>query len=158
MKMKTLKYMIMMLLLIAALQAVRAQYVIDKVCLGAQRNYRINGEVGSTYLWQLSNSSGNPVPLSNPNGTSFSITDPITGHPKVGSEVMIQWNQTGNFKLAAIQYSSFGCDTLQQGDIEVFALPMAAAGNAIDILRREYDFTNRCNGLKFHHVNMEYLR
>ncbi len=69
----------MMLLLVAALQAAGQGYVIDKVCLGAQRNYRIDGESGSTYLWQLTDSIGNPVTLSNPAGTSCTATDPVTG-------------------------------------------------------------------------------
>ena len=127
------KYTIMMLLLIAALQAAGASYVIDKVCLGTQRQYRIDGETGSTYLWQLTNSAGNPVTLPNPSGTIFTTTDPITGQPKVGSEVIIQWNQAGTFMLTAIQYSSFGCDTLQQGEVMVYAQPAVYAGNPINI-------------------------
>ena len=43
--MRTLKYMIMMLLLIVAFQAAGQTYVIDRVCSGAQRHYRID-EIG----------------------------------------------------------------------------------------------------------------
>ena len=123
----------MMLLLVAALQAAGQSYVIDKVCLGTQRHYRIDGEAGSTYLWQLTDGSGNPVALNNPSGISFTTTDPVSGLTKVGSEVIILWNQPGSFQLAAIQYSSFGCDTLQQGEVQVFALPTATAGNPLTI-------------------------
>ena len=123
----------MMLLLIAAFQAAGQTYVIDKVCLGTERHYRIDGETGSRYMWQLTDSSGNPVPLNNQAGTSFATTDPVSGQPKVGSEIIIQWNNTGKYQLAAIQYSSLGCDTLQQGEVQVFAQPTVFAGNPIAV-------------------------
>ena len=123
----------MTLLLVAALQAAGQSYVIDKVCLGTQRHYRIDGEAGSTYVWQLTDASGNPVVLNNPSGISFTTTDSVSGLTKGGSEVIILWNQPGSFQLAAIQYSTFGCDTLQQGEVQVFAQPTAAAGNPLTI-------------------------
>jgi hypothetical protein len=131
--MKTLKYIIITLLLIAALQAAGQSYVIDKVCLGTQRHYRIDGDVNSTWLWQLTDSSGKSVSLSNPSGTKFTATDPVSGQPKAGSELTIQWTQSGTFSLAAIQYSQAGCDTLEQGVVQVFDLPVAQAGNPVTI-------------------------
>ena len=131
--MKTLKYRIMMLLLIAALQAAGQTYVIDRVCSGVQRHYRIDGDAGSRYLWQLTDSLGNPVSLTNQAGISFSTTDPITGQAKVGSEIIISWNNPGAYKLAAVQYSPLGCDTLQQGEVRVFAQPTVFAGNPFAI-------------------------
>ena len=125
--------MIMMLLLIAALQAAGQTYVIDRVCSGAQRHYRIDGEAGSRYMWQLTDSLGNPVSLTNQAGISFSTTDPITGQVKVGSEIIIPWNNPGTYKLAAVQYSPMGCDTLQQGEVLVFAQPAATAGSPMAI-------------------------
>ncbi len=131
--MKTLRYIIITLLLVAALQAARAQYVIDKVCLGAQRHYRIDGVANSTYLWQLTDALNNPVTLTNPTGTSFTTTNP----PTTGSEIIIQWAKPminpGTYKLIAIQYSQAGCDTLQQGEVQVFDLPTANAGNPVTI-------------------------
>ena len=128
-----LKYTIMMLLLIAALQAAGTSYVIDRVCLGAERHYRIDGEVGSTYIWQLTDSIGKPVAFANQSGISFTGTDPVTGLLKVGSEIIIQWNNVGNYQLAAIQYSPLGCDTLQQGEVQVYAQSVASAGNPFAI-------------------------
>ena len=123
----------MMLLLIAALQAAGTSYVIDRVCLGAERHYRIDGEVGSTYIWQLTDSIGKPVALANQSGVSFTGTDPVTGLLKVGSEIIIQWKNPGNYELAALQYSSFGCDTLQQGIVQVFSQPIVSGGNPFAI-------------------------
>ena len=131
--MRTLKYMIMMLLLIAARQAAGQTYVIDRVCSGAQRQYRIDGEAGSRYMWQLTDSLNNPVSLTNQSGTNFSTTDPITGQVKVGSELIIIWNNPGTYKLAAVQYSPLGCDTLQQGEVLVFSQPTTSAGSPITI-------------------------
>ena len=131
--MKTLRYIIITLLLVAALQAARGQYVIDKVCLGAQRHYRIDGLANSTYLWQLTDASNNPVTITNPAGTSFTTTNP----PTTGSEIIIQWAKPlinpGTYKLIAIQYSQAGCDTLQQGEVQVFDLPTDNAGNPATI-------------------------
>lgn len=128
--MKRLKYISMLLLLIVALQA--AGQTIDKVCVGSERKYRINGEDRSTYLWLLNDPSGNPVKLSNPTGTPFTSTKP-DGTILEGNEVTIQWNQAGTFNLSAVQYSIHGCDTLEQGDVEVFELPVAIAGNPLSI-------------------------
>ena len=127
--MKTLKYMIMMLLLIVAFQAAGQTYVIDRVCSGAQRHYRIDGEAGSRYMWQLTDSLGNPVSLTNQAGTGFTTTDPNTGQVRVGSEIIIPWTTPGTYKLTAVQYSALGCDTLQQGEVLVFAQPAESAGN-----------------------------
>ena len=117
----------MTLLLIAALQAAGQSYVIDSVCVGTTRQYRIDGEKLSTYLWQLYDQAGNTVTLTNAAGTPFAETSP----EKYGSELEILWNQPGIFRLEAIQYSEFGCDTLQQGLIKVFDQPVVFPGNPI---------------------------
>jgi hypothetical protein len=93
----------------AALQAARAQYVVDKVCIGSTRQYRIEGEAGSTYFWLLYDSLKKPVTLTKPEGNPFSETDPISGITiKQGSSISIQWTQLGVSKHAAIQYSLLG--------------------------------------------------
>ncbi|MDP3912112.1 MAG: gliding motility-associated C-terminal domain-containing protein [Bacteroidota bacterium] len=117
-----------MLLLVVALQAAGDPYVIDKVCLGAERVYRVDGEPGSSYLWLLTDADGNNIVLPDPDGTLFSVTDPISGDTKQGSEITINWNTVGNFDLASVQISIHGCDTTEQGKIEVFDLPLAYAG------------------------------
>jgi gliding motility-associated-like protein len=124
---KRLKYIFMTLLLTAALQAAGQSYVIDSVCVGTTRHYRIDGEKLSTYLWKLYDQAGNTVTLTNAAGTPFAELAP----EKYGSELEILWNQPGIFRLEAIQYSEFGCDTLQQGTVKVFDQPVVFPGNPI---------------------------
>ncbi len=126
---KRLKYIFMTLLLIAALQAAGQSYVIDSVCVSSTRHYRIDGKKLSTYLWKLYDQSGGTVSLTNAVGTLFAETSP----EKYGSELEIIWNQPGTFRLEAIQYSEFGCDTLQQGLIKVFEHPQVFPGNPISM-------------------------
>ena len=102
---KRLKYIFSMLLLIAAMQAAGQAYVIDKVCVGSTRHYRINGADKSTYEWLLYNQAGNTVTLTNKSGIPFTEPDIISGKDIFGSEIVIQWVQPGTYKLAAIQYS-----------------------------------------------------
>lgn len=131
--MKRTGTILMILLLIAGVQAVAQEYI-DKVCIGAERRYRINGEPGSTYFWMLTNiDAGVPVPLANPDGTLFNDTDPVSGAAIQGNEISIQWNEPGVYKLAAVQNSVFGCDTIEQGEVEVFEMPTAIAGNPLSI-------------------------
>ncbi|MDO9615576.1 MAG: hypothetical protein Q7J86_13760, partial [Bacteroidota bacterium] len=116
-----------MLLLVVALQAAGDPYVIDSVCVGAERVYRVDGEPGSSYLWLLTDANNNTVDLA---GTLFSVTDPISGAiTKQGSEITITWNTPGIFDLASVQISIHGCDTTQQGQIKVFDHPLAFAGS-----------------------------
>jgi len=124
--MKRLKYIFSILLLIAALQAVAEPYDIDSVCINAVRNYRVNGEVGSTYEWLLTDAAGNPVALPNPSGSTF--TETTTSGTLYGSEVTISWPNPGLFSLMSVQTSVFGCDSIQLGQIKVFDLPFADAG------------------------------
>ena len=128
--MKRLKYIWTMLLLVAALQAAGAPYVIDKVCVGAERHYRVDGEPGSDYLWLLTDADNNTVDLA---GSLFTDTDPVSGATKQGSEITITWNTVGNFDLSSVQISIHGCDTTEQGQIEVYPHPFAFAGNTATI-------------------------
>lgn len=131
--MKRFRTISTLLLLFAALQAAGQSYV-DKVCVGSERRYRINGEPGSTYNWLLTNETANvQVALGNSAGTLFSETDPVTGATVQGNEITIKWNQAGIYSLAAVQYSTFGCDTLKQGKVQVFELPEVAAGNPLTV-------------------------
>lgn len=129
--MKSLKY-ILMTILLAVTFTVTAQetYVIDSVCIGAERYYRVNGEAGSNYAWMLTDSTGTNIPLVMvaATDTTFETTD-IDGNPATTAEIKISWNTPGRFTLLSIQTSAFGCDTLQQGDIKVFDQPDIYAGN-----------------------------
>jgi len=130
---KRLKYIFTTLLLIAAIQAAGQTYVIDKVCIGSTGHYRIDGEENSTYEWLLYDQAGNTISLTNSAGTPFGPVS-VSGTDIFGSEITISWTQAGTFELAAIQYSfPLGCDTLQQGIIEVYNQPEVFAGNPITI-------------------------
>ncbi|MBK7212002.1 MAG: hypothetical protein IPH88_01625 [Bacteroidales bacterium] len=108
-----LKYLLLTIQLLLAFQ-VTAQYSIDKVCTGSIRRYRIDGEPQSTYTWEIREQSGSIVTL-----------------PSNADTVQISWNMSpGLYYLTAIQHSSNACDaTLELGTIEVFAQPLAYAGN-----------------------------
>ena len=58
-----LKYIFMLLLLIASLQVFGEPYSIDSVCINSTRLYRVNGEAGSTYQWLLADTIGNNIAL-----------------------------------------------------------------------------------------------
>src|SRR5450759_5369273 len=111
-----LRYILLTILLIAASQAA-GQYIIDKVCVGSVRYYRVDGESGSTYIWKLTDTLSNVTTL-----TSTADT------------VAITWNVvTGIYKLSTIQHSVVtNCDgVIELGDIEVFEQPLAFAGNPV---------------------------
>ena len=115
-----LKYILMMIILAATLQVAGQDYVIDEVCVGAEREYRVQGENGSTYLWELTDASGIPITFNNPTGTSF------TDGSIYGNEVSITWNNSGEYYLSTIQTSAAGCDTMQQGIVRVHEQPTVA--------------------------------
>lgn len=131
--MKGLRYILVILLFAAAWQAAGQEYVIEKVCKSSVRRYRVDGEPGSTYAWLIDNQ---PVVNNDPQYpmvTNFTDVDLTTGLPTQGSEIIIQWEETGVFNLAVVQTSMFSCDTLQQGNVEVFELPQVIAGDPLSI-------------------------
>ncbi len=88
-------------------------YVIDSVCTGSERNYRIDGEPGSTYSWALTDPGGNTTLLAGSN-----------------DHISIQWNLApGDYTLTAIQTGTLGCSSTETGIIRVFEPPAALAGN-----------------------------
>ncbi|MEI8113081.1 MAG: gliding motility-associated C-terminal domain-containing protein [Bacteroidia bacterium] len=123
------KYIVLTILLIVAMQATGQKYVIDSLCVNSIRHYRIEGEVGSTYLWILKDTLGVNFALINPTGTPFTGIDPVSGLTVQGSENTIKWDIPGVFVLEAIQTSFNGCDTTQMGHVKVFEQPLAFAGN-----------------------------
>jgi len=114
---KRLRYILLIILLAVASGAAGQGYVIDSVCLGAERHYRIDGEVGSTYRWTLTD----------PQGAIISL-------PETADTVTITWSMgAGEFILSAVQTSIHGCDTLELGSIMVFELPFAYAGSNMTV-------------------------
>ena len=114
--MKKLMY-ILFFLIFAANVAAQESYVIDSVCVDADRFYRVNGEDGSTYLWAVTDTAGDTV-FQSP-GTPFAdqISFDLYNY---GSELNTKWNTTGTYLISTIQWSIHGCDTLQQGYVKVF--------------------------------------
>lgn len=95
------------MLLAVAYTAAGQGYVIDSVCQGAERHYRIDGETGSTYTWTLTDPQGN-----------------ITTLPETADTVTITWNMgAGSYILSTLQTSIHGCDSLELGIIKIFENP-----------------------------------
>jgi gliding motility-associated-like protein len=122
---KKLMY-IWLILILAANAAAQENYVIDSVCIDAERFYRVDGEEGSTYLWAITSTTGDTILQSD--GIPF--TDPKSpGFFNYGSKQPVLWNAIGIFQITTIQWSIHGCDTVQQGDVKVFEPPYVFAGN-----------------------------
>jgi len=113
--MNRLRIILLTILLAVAYGAAGQGYVIDSVCRGAERHYRIDGEAGSSYLWTLTDATGAMVTL-----------------PETADTVSITWNMAaGDYVLSTLQTSIHGCDSLELGTIKVFDLPLAYAGDNI---------------------------
>ena len=105
--MNRLRNILLTILLAVAYTAAGQGYVIDSVCQGAERHYRIDGEIGSTYTWTLTDPQGNIITL-----------------PETADTVTILWNQIpGNYTLSTLQTSIHGCDSLELGIVKIFANP-----------------------------------
>jgi gliding motility-associated-like protein len=118
--MNRLKTILLTILLTVAFGAAGQGYVIDSVCRGAERHYRIDGETGSTYTWTLTDASGI-----------------ITTLPETADTVTITWDMNaGDYILSTLQTGINGCDSLELGIIKVFDLPLAYAGENITICAR----------------------
>lgn len=116
--MARLKHILITLLVLLSSFAGLAQsrYVIDEVCVGADRYYRVDGEPGSTYTWTLTEPDG--------------IT--VITLPETADSVHIVWNYAagpGTYSLATEQQNPVtGCTSIELGDIIVHDLPIAYAG------------------------------
>lgn len=127
--------------------AAQESYVIDSVCVGADRTYRVDGEKGSTYEWFILDTAG--VTVANPTYTDFREDDnPNPGDTIWGSDITYIWNTVGDFDIMTLHYSVHGCDTLVQGRVKVYEPPFADAGEggilcfAQDITITEDDAAN----------------
>ncbi len=116
--MTRLKYILTLTILILSGFASFSQsrYVIDEVCIGAERYYRVDGQPGSTYIWTVTEPDGVTV-----------ITLPETADTCV-----IFWNfpaGAGTYSLATEQTNPVtGCTNIELGLIIVYELPVAYAG------------------------------
>jgi len=105
--MNRLRTILLTILLAVAYGAAGQGYVIDSVCQGAERHYRIDGETGSTYTWTLTDPQGTIVTL-----------------PETADTITIIWNKfPGEYILSTLQTSIHGCDSLELGTIKVFEYP-----------------------------------
>lgn len=119
---------ILLILLFAANLAAQESYVIDSVCVGSTRTYRIEGEKGSTYEWHLQDTLGNELTVSNSSGIPFKEIN-SEGDSIWGSDIEILWDVIDEFVLSTYQFSMHGCDTLEHGYVRVFDLPVVDAGD-----------------------------
>ena len=121
-----LKHILSILFLVMATAVLAEEtYVIDSVCVGAERTYRRDGEAGYTYDWYIRDTLGTNV--ANPSGIDFS--DVITpGDTTWGSEITYQWIDTGIFDIVVEVYTEHGCDTLEQGRVKVYPEPEVEVG------------------------------
>ena len=121
--MKKLMYIVFFLLMAANLLA-QETYVIDSVCVGAERTYRRDGEANYSYYWELVDREVNDtsyvpgVDFKDINGTDTTW----------GNEITHLWDAEGEFDIIVYVTTEHGCDTLEQGMVKVFPLPEAEAG------------------------------
>ncbi len=113
---------ILFFLFVAANVAAQENYVIDSVCIGAERFYRGDGELGSTYIWAITDEVGDTIVQSPGNDFKDLITPGIYNY---GSELPMTWDTPGSYLITTIQYSIHGCDTTQQGKCKGFPPPFA---------------------------------
>ncbi len=121
-----LKHILSILFLVMATSVLAQEtYVIDSVCVGAERTYRRDGEAGYTYDWYIRDTLGTNV--ANPSGIDFS--EVITpGDTTWGSEITYQWIDTGIFDIVVEVYTEHSCDTLEQGRVKVYPEPEVEVG------------------------------
>lgn len=119
---------ILLILFVATNVAAQENYVIDSVCIGAERVYRGDGELGSTYIWAVTNEVGDTITQSSGNDFNDLISPGVYNY---GSEFPVIWDTPGNYLITTIQYSIHGCDTTQQGNVKVFPPPFAFAGDSM---------------------------
>lgn len=117
--MRYLKHILIMIILLGTSFTAMSQYMIDVVCVGAERHYRIDGEAGSTYTWTLTDPLGNTATLA-------STADTVT----------ILWDGIpGLYSLATTQFNPItSCSSLiELGQIRVVNTPEAFAGTDVSL-------------------------
>ncbi|WP_321370377.1 Ig-like domain-containing protein [uncultured Draconibacterium sp.] len=126
--MKRLMYIVIFLLMAANLLA-QETYVIDSVCIGATRTYRIDGDEGDTYEWNIYRMPDSSLYASEVPYIDFMDEDrPAVGDTTWGSEIDQLWDEIGEFDVEVLHWSVHGCDTVEIGKVKVFPAPVAQAG------------------------------
>ena len=114
----------MLFLVIATAVLAQETYVIDSVCVGADRTYRRDGEKLYTYYWQIVDRTLNDTAYVPEVGfTEVNGTDTTWG-----SEISKLWDYPGEYDIIVYVTTEHGCDTFEQGMVKVFPLPEALAG------------------------------
>ncbi|WP_297085572.1 Ig-like domain-containing protein [uncultured Draconibacterium sp.] len=120
---------IVIFLLMAANVLAQETYVIDSVCVGATRTYRIDGEEGDTYEWNIYRLPDSSLYASEVPYLDFMDLDrPAVGDTTYGSEIDQLWDDEGEFDVWVLHWSVHGCDTFEVGRVKVFPTPGAMAG------------------------------
>ncbi len=128
-------YIVFFLLMAANLLA-QESYVIDSVCVGAERTYRRDGEKLYLYDWhiidrQLTDTFEVPeIPFEEVLGSDTTW----------GSQISHTWDAEGDYDILVYVTSEHGCDTVEQGVVRVFPLPEARAGEDVVLCNIE-DYT-----------------
>lgn len=109
----------MLLMLSGIAGTAQSRYVIDVVCIGAERYYRVDGGDNSEYVWTLTDPLGANITL-----------------PETSDTVTIVWNYptgVGIYTLSTMQHDTItGCYSLiELGTIEVIDPPYAYAGDSV---------------------------
>jgi len=111
-----------LIFLLLTSQMVAQVPVLDTVCSGAVRHYRVDGEIGSTYSWILSH----------PDNTVELL-------PSNADTVEIAWNYiSGIYGLKVVQHPLNGCDSdTVSGQVIVYDSPDVYAGPDDEICENE---------------------
>ena len=125
--MKKLMHILIFLIFATGLAA-QETYVIDSVCVGANRVYRVDGEKGYTYEWYVKDTLGNEI--AQPANSDFEIIN-SPGDTTRGGQINYIWNDIGIFEMSTLVYTEHDCDTVEQGRILVYEPPGAEAGEDI---------------------------
>ena len=121
--MKKLMYIVFFLLMAANLLA-QETYVIDSVCVGAQRTYAHDGEEGYTFAWEIVDRQlGDTMYVTGSDFMDINGTDTTWGN-----EIEHLWDAEGEYDIIVYVTTEHGCDTLEQGMVKVFELPGVYAG------------------------------
>ncbi len=116
-------YIVFFLLMATNLLA-QESYVIDSVCVGAERTYRRDGEAAYTYYWEIVDRQINDtLYLTGDDFTEINGTDTTWGN-----QILYRWEVVGEFDIIVTVFSEHNCDTIEQGYVKVFDEPFVDAG------------------------------
>ena len=136
--MKRQKYILMMILLVVTTMVIAQEsYVIDSVCVGAERTYRRDGEAGYTYYWEIIDRQlDDTIPV-----LEVPFVVDLGNDTIYGSESTILWDTDGDYDIRVYVTSEHGCDTVEQGIVKVFEEPFVDAGPDSLLCMQENEFT-----------------